>query len=55
MQKLAHLVLQDLGRLSVKARWQGRERVVLQVSSTLMDLAYRWEFDLSRLCDDMVG
>ncbi|MPC98271.1 hypothetical protein E2C01_093633 [Portunus trituberculatus] len=54
VQKLSSLVLQDLGQMSVKAHWQGREQVVLHVSSTLMDLAYRWEFDMKRLCDELV-
>lgn len=53
VQKLSSLVLQDLTQMSVKARWRGREQVVLHVSSTLMDLAYRWEFDLKRLSDEL--
>lgn len=53
VQKLSNLVLQDLSQMNVKAHWQGREQVVLHVSSTLRDLAYRWEFDLKRLCDEL--
>lgn len=55
MEKLLSLVLMDLSQSSVQACWEGRECVVLHVTSALMDLMYKWEFKLTRLPDEVVS